>query len=61
MKIKEHDCVLLKDGRAGAIVGVYPNDIYLVDIDYPYEQLSEIEDPTEFISAADIQKITYIS
>lgn len=32
---KEYDCVRLKDGREGTIVGVYSGDVYLVDIDYP--------------------------
>ena len=48
-KPKEYDCVRLKDGREGTIVGIYSGDVYLVDIDYPPERLREIEDTTEFI------------
>lgn len=33
---------------------------YLVDIDYPQERLHEIEDTTEFIREADIEKVTYV-
>lgn len=32
----------------------------LVDIDYPQERLHEIEDTTEFIREADIEKVTYV-
>ena len=59
-KPKEYDCVRLKDGREGTIVGIYSGDVYLVDIDYPQERLREIEDTTEFIRATDIEKITYV-
>ena len=47
---KEYDCVRLKDGREGTIVGVYSGP----------ERLHEIEDTTEFIKATDIEKITYV-
>lgn len=48
--------MLLKDGRKGTVVGVFPDGVYLVDIDYPQERLHEIEDTTEFIREADIEK-----
>lgn len=41
-------------------VGVFPDGVYLVDIDYPQERLHEIEDTTEFIREADIEKVTYV-
>ena len=60
VRCKEYDCVLLKDGRNGTVVGVFPDGVYLVDIDYPQERLHEIEDTTEFIREADIEKVTYV-
>lgn len=60
VRCKEYDGVLLKDGRKGTVVGVFPDGVYLVDIDYPQERLHEIEDTTEFIREADIEKITYV-
>ena len=59
VRCKEYDGVLLKDGRNGTVVGVFPDGVYLVDIDYPQERLHEIEDTTEFIREADIEKVTY--
>lgn len=52
--------MLFKDGRNGTVVGVFPDGVYLVDIDYPQERLHEIEDTTEFIREADIEKVTYV-
>lgn len=60
MRCKEYDGVPLKDGRKGTVVGVFPDGVYLADIDYPQERLHEIEDMTEFIREADIEKITYV-
>ena len=60
VRCKEYDCVLLKDGQNGTVVGVFPDGVYLVDIDYPQERLHEIEDTTEFIREADIEKVTYV-
>lgn len=52
--------MLLKDGREGTVVGVFPDGVYLVDIDYPQKRLHEIEDTTEFLREADIEKVTYV-
>lgn len=52
--------MLLKDGRKSTVVGVFPDGVYLVDINYPQERLHEIEDMTEFIREADIEKVTYV-
>ena len=56
--------MLLKDGRNGTVVGVFPDGVYLVDIDYRQERLHEIEDTTEFIREADIEadieKVPYV-
>ena len=60
VRCKEYDGVRLKDGRNGMVVGVFPDGVYLVDIDYPQERLHEIEDTTEFIREADIEKVTYV-
>lgn len=60
VRCKEYDGVLLKDGRNGTVVGVFPDGVYLVDIDYPQERLHEIKDTTEFIREADIEKVTYV-
>ena len=60
VRCKEYDGVPLKDGRKGTVVGVFPDGVYLADIDYPQKRLHEIEDTTEFIREADIEKITYV-
>ena len=60
MRCKEYDGVLLKDGRNGKVVGVFPDGVDLVAINYPQERLHEIEDTTEFIREADIENVTYV-
>lgn len=62
LTVKEYDVVHLKDGREGTVVGVYDGgNVFLVDLDYSREQLRTIDDPTEFVSKADIEKIIYVS
>ena len=52
--------MLLKDGRNGTVVGVFPDGVCLVAMGYPQERLHEIEDTTEFVREADIEKVTYV-
>lgn len=56
--MKEHDGVLLKDGREGTIVAVFENgEAFMVEI--ADEQGREIDMPV--VKPDDIEKVTYVA
>lgn len=57
MKIKEFDTVLLKDGRKGSVIEVFPDGSLIIDIGNSPENWETLYDKT----VADVEKVIYSS
>lgn len=57
MKIKEFDTVLLKDGREGSVMEVFPDGSLIIDIGNSPESWETLYDKT----VADVEKVIYSS
>ena len=57
MKIKEFDTVLLKDGRKGSVMEVFPDGSLIIDIGNSPENWETLYDKT----VADVEKVIYSS
>ena len=57
MKIKEFDTVLLKDGREGRVMEVFPDGSLIIDVGNSPEDWETLYDKT----VADVEKVIYSS
>lgn len=57
MKIKEFDAVLLKDGRKGSVMEVFPDGSLIIDIGNSQKNWETLYDKT----VADVEKVIHSS